>query len=618
MTADEQVRAQLALIVAHELFAGADRRTRLLRFLVEQSLAGQTGSLKESVIAVEVFDRSTDHDPKLDSLVRVEMGRLRSRLIEYYGQAGKNDPVRIEIPKGSYTPVFTHFDQPVEQPAPAPQPIVVPSSHVPERTWNGNRTWAVAAVVCTVVISLWFLTRPAQSPPQPSVAVLPFLNLTGDPANEFLSDGITDELTSVLAEARSLRVVARTSAFQFKGKNADVREIGRALNAAAVVEGSVARQRDQWHIVAQLIRVSDGYHLWAQSYDSQPDDLQKTEGEVARATVRTLAADQPGLVGSSLLMSTQNPEAHDLALRARSAFLRGTYSSIMLSAQLAHQAIEKDPSYPVPYSLVAAAEYTLGQFGVLSQKEALERALSANEQALKLDPGFADAHAAHAMHTYFYYWDWPKAEEEFKLALSQGSLQAPNLYGWGLTTRGRFAEAQRQFARAEELDPVAAAPRINRGFLWGYQGNLGKARSENRRVLEMNPEDLYGIVGLASLDLVDKNCPAAAGDSAMLDKIAPNLPGSRILRASVWADCGKPEEARKLRDELDRSPPPGLSFFGMAVLDGLLHDYDRGFIHLAKAADGREIAILSIKADPGFKPFAKDPRYIALLKRLHL
>ena len=614
MTADDRVRAQLALILSNDLFVGADRRARLLRFLVEQSLAGHAGSLKESVIAVEVFERRTDHDPKVDSLVRVEMGRLRSRLIEYYGQVGKGDPVRIDIPKGSYAPVFTHL----EQPEPAPEPIAIPATHVPARAWNGNRAWGVVAVVCVMAISLWFLTRPATSPPQPSVAVLPFLNLTGDPANEFLSDGITDELTSVLAEARSLRVVARTSAFQFKGKSADVRDIGRSLNAGAVVEGSVARQQDKWHIVAQLIRVSDGYHLWAKSYDSLPEDLQKTEGEVARATVSTLATDQPGLIGSSLLMSTRNPEAHDLALRARSAFLRGTYSSIMLSAQFAHQAIAKDPSYPVPYSLVAAAEYTLGQFGVLSQKEALERALSANEQALKLDPGFADAHATHAMHTYFYSWDWPRAEEEFKLALSLGSLQAPNLYGWGLTTRGRFQEAQRQFARAEELDPVAAAPRLNRSWLWGYQGDLSKARAENRRVLELNPEDIYGLIGLTSLDMVEKNCPAAAGDSARLDKISPNLPISRIMRADVWAICGKPEEARKLRDELDRSPPPGLSFFGMAVLDGMLHDYDRGFIHLGKAADGREIAILNIKADPGFKPFAKDPRYLALLKRLHL
>jgi serine/threonine-protein kinase len=616
MTADEQVRAQLAMILSHDLFAGAERRTRLLRFLVEQSLAGQTGALKESVIAMEVFDRPADHDPKIDSLVRVEMGRLRSRLIEYYGQAGKDDPVRIEIPKGNYTPVFTHLKPPA--PDPTVEPMAIPARHVPANPWSQRRIWAMVAAVCTVAVSLWFVTRPAQAPPQPSVAVLPFLNLTGDPANEFLSDGITDELTSVLAEARSLRVVARTSAFQFKGKSADVREIGRSLNAGAVVEGSVARQKDKWHIVAQLIRVSDGYHLWAQSYDSLPEELQNTEGEVARATVRTLAADQPGLIGGSLLMSTKNPEAHDLALRARSAFLRGTFNSTMLSAQLAQQAIDKDPSYPVPYLLLASADYTLGQFTVLSPKEALERSLAATEQALKLNPGFADAHAAHAMYTYFYYWDWPKAEEEFKLALSLGSLQVPNLYGWGLATRGRFQEAQRQFSRAEELDPVAAAPRINRGWLWGFQGDLTKARAENRRVLEMNPEDIYGLIGLASLDLAEKNCPAAAADSARLDKIGANLPFSQITRADVWALCGKPEEARKLRDELDRSQPRGISFYGMAVLDGILHDYDRGFIHLAKAADGREIPILSIKADPGFKPFAKDPRYIALLHRLHL
>ena len=299
MTVDDRVRAQLDRVLSHALFAAADRRARLLRFLVERRLAGQAEALKESVIAVEVFDRPTDHDPKVDSLVRVEMGRLRSRLIEYYAGAGKSDPVRIEIPRGSYSPAFIHAAQPELAPELVSNPLI-------GRPARNNWTWAAIALtaICAIALSFWFTTRPAKT--QPTVAVLPFVNLTGDPANEFLSDGIADELMGVLAAARSLRVVARTSAFQFKGKAADTRDIGRALHAGALLEGSVALENGKWRIIAQLIRSSDGHQLWFQTFDFPREDLQKIEGEVARATLRTLAADQPNLIPSSPLMSTKN------------------------------------------------------------------------------------------------------------------------------------------------------------------------------------------------------------------------------------------------------------------------------------------------------------------------
>ena len=613
MTVDDRVRAQLDRVLSHALFAAADRRARLLRFLVERRLAGQAEALKESVIAVEVFDRPTDHDPKVDSLVRVEMGRLRSRLIEYYAGAGKSDPVRIEIPRGSYSPAFIHAAQPELAPELVSNPLIGRPAH------GNNWTWAAIALtaICAIALSLWFMTRPAKT--QPTVAVLPFVNLTGDPANEFLSDGIADELMGVLAAARSLRVVARTSAFQFKGKAADIRDIGRALHAGALLEGSVALENGKWRIIAQLIRSSDGHQLWFQTFDFPREDLQKIEGEVARATLRTLAADQPNLIPSSPLMSTKNPAAYDLALRARAAFLRGTLESVPLSVQLAQQSIDKDPSYPVPYYLRGIAESTLGRLGLIPAKESLERSLASFEQALKLNPSYGDAHAMHAVDTWFYYWDWPRAEEEFKLAVSLGAQQAPNLYGATLAMHGgRTDEAHRQLARAEELDPVAAAPRLNRAGLWAVQGEIAKSRAEYGRVLEQNPNEITAIIALATLNVQEKNCKAAARELAKLDKIGSGFPFSRTTRAYVWANCGRRDEARKLRDELDASHPPGLSYFGLALVDGALEDYERGFAHLDKAADAREAAVLTIRVNPAFKPLAKDPRYIALVKRLRL
>lgn len=617
MTANDQVRAQLERIAAHDLFASSERRARLLRFLVENSLTGKPEALKESVIAVEVFARPTGHDPKLDSVVRVEMGRLRSKLLEYYARDGKDDPLLIEIPKGGYAPVFTPLKPQGTETQPAPATGNLTAAGTGSR-WKAGK-WLIAGLALAAIpFAALIAWRRIDPPASPSVAVLPFLNLTGDPANDSLTDGITDELTGVLAEARSLRVVARTSAFQFKGKGADIREIGRTLGAGAVLEGSIQGQEDNWRIVAQLIRTSDGYHLWAHSFDTSPKDLQKTEGEVAQATVRSLAGNQTEMVASSLLMSTKNPEAHDLALRARSAFLRGTLESVALSAQLADQASAKDPSYPVAYYLRGLAQSTMGRIGILPSKTALERALGSLEKAIQLNPAYGDAHAAHAVEVYFYHWDWPKAEEELKLALSLGASQGPNLYGGLLQTRGRFKEAHRQLDRAIELDPVGFAPRLNRAGLWAFEGDGAHARADYQRVLEQNPREVSSILGMVMIDLREKNCAAATNEALKLDELGPELPFSRTTRAWLWAQCGKAEQARRLRDELDSSPPPGLSYFGMGLIDAALGEQERAYAHFNQAADLREPLVLSIKMDPAWKPFHHDPGYIALVKRLRL
>jgi len=254
MTAEDQVRLELERILGSPQFAAAQRRSRLLRFLVEHSLDGEAGDLKESVIAYEVFDRAADHDPKVDSLVRVEMGRLRSRLIEYYADLGKNDAVHIEIPSGRYAPLVTI----------SKATRVAESVSVERPSRSNGWLWVTALLLASGIAAAvygtwWWMQRAAE---QPSIAVLPFLNLTGNPDEEFLGDSITDELTGTFAESGDLRVVARTSAFVFKGKNADVREIGRRLGANAVLEGSISRRPDQLSIVAQLIRSQDGYHLW--------------------------------------------------------------------------------------------------------------------------------------------------------------------------------------------------------------------------------------------------------------------------------------------------------------------------------------------------------------------
>jgi serine/threonine-protein kinase len=225
--------------------------SRFLRFVVERSVEGRPSEIKEYVIGVEVFDRGTSFDPRLDTVVRVEARRLRSKLREYYETEGRPDAVRIDVPKGSYVPVFQN-----QRLGAAPSRAV----SVPAGT----------------------------SPNSVGVAVLPFVNLARDEENEFFSDGLTEELINALAAVPGLRVTSRTSVFAFKKKLADIREIGERLRVQMIVEGSVRKTAERLRITVQLINVSDDSHVWSDSYDREMKDIFELQNEITQAILRAL------------------------------------------------------------------------------------------------------------------------------------------------------------------------------------------------------------------------------------------------------------------------------------------------------------------------------------------
>jgi len=256
----ESVRAQLDKILASRGFAGAERPGRFLRFIVEQALVGN--QLKETLLGVEVFGRNPAYDPRLDGVVRVEAVKLRSRLKEYYEAEGAADSVRIDLPKGGYLPCFEALpSHPVESIETAAPP--------PPRAWWTDWRLIVPPLALAVLLAGYLLVRRSHprpaTPDSSSIAVLPFVNLSSEKENEYFSDGLTDDLINALTKVRGLRVVARGSAFQFKGKNPDIRAVGRQLNVATVLEGSVQRSGDRLRITAQLSTVADGYHVWSET-----------------------------------------------------------------------------------------------------------------------------------------------------------------------------------------------------------------------------------------------------------------------------------------------------------------------------------------------------------------
>jgi TolB-like protein len=277
---DAQVEAQLELILASPQFVKSERMNRFLRFIVEQALHGSSSDLKEYSIGVEVFDEDSSFDPRIDNNVRTEARRLRVKLAEYYAETGKNDPVIIDLPKGSYVPRFLAAELAPSEPAPIVQPTPAVAA-APRR-----QPRLVVAVIAVLTLALTILAWREFRPTRPtarfrSIAVLPFVNLNGGYENEYFAAGLTEEIMNHLGEVPSLKVAARTSSFQFKDKNEDVRTIGKRLNVDSVLEGSVPRMGNRLRITPQLISTADGYRVWSENFERDADNLFALQDEIS-------------------------------------------------------------------------------------------------------------------------------------------------------------------------------------------------------------------------------------------------------------------------------------------------------------------------------------------------
>ena len=451
-----------------------------------------------------------------------------------------------------------------------------------------------------------------------SIAVLPFLNLSGEPAKEYLGDSLSDELTEALAESKSLRVVARTSAFQFKDKGRDVREIGRALNAGALLEGSVSMRDGRYRVVVQLIRSADGYHLWSRTYDTTLADLARVETEIAESTEQALLPARKAT--QAKVVASPSPEAHDLYMRAIYQIQLHTADSLREGLKLAQEAVRVDPNYVRAYFAIARAETTLSAIGVISGREATGLGRAAAKKALALDPQFSDAHAYMAHSTYVYDWNWPEAEKEYALAFQgEGShAQAHSLYGWGLMTQKRFTEARGQLQTAEELDPQSPNPRQNMVTDRIFERNFPAAKQEVDGIFKLYPKSIVAIRDLGWIAILEKDCAAARSSAQTAAEWYPEQ-GDKTGSPTLKVTCGQPDEARRQLEKMAKDGEKEfVSPYGIAQGYATLGDADRAVEYLRKSADARESLILYLAIDTLFDPIRKDPRLIALEREVGL
>ncbi len=488
------IRAELARVVGSPGFVSAWRLAPFLTFVVARALAGEP--VKESVVGVEVFGRPADYDPRLDPIVRVEARRLRSRLADYYAGPGANDPVVIELPKGAYTPTFKTRTEV----APAETAVPLPGAAV---GWARRWSWALAAAVALGVAiggGLWAMRR--ASPPPPSVAVLPFLNLSDDASNDYFSEGLTEEIIDRLARVRGLRVVARSSSFRFKGSAQDLREVGRALDATAVVEGSVRRAGDRLRVTAQLVNAADGFHLWSQSYERKASDVFAIQDDVARAIANALRLELRVGFEPRPEPPTGSLDAYNLYLEGRYHLNHEALAGLELAADRFERATEADPRYAAAHAALAETYAILAYYKLRPAPAAWTKAKTAADRALAIDPTVAVAHAVRGLATAHNEWKWDQAEPFFRRAieLDPRSCDVRVAYVWGLLLpRGRTAEAAEQADQAIALDPNSSTAHQVRSFVLLVQGRLEEAIESYRRSAELNPShgDIQWDLGMA-------------------------------------------------------------------------------------------------------------------------
>src|ERR1700755_859141 len=319
------VRAQLARVVNSPGFVSSVRLCRFLTHIVNRTIDGDIDSLKEFSIAMEVFDRTSEYDPNIDATVRVEARRLRGKLKAYYEEGqGTVDPVLIGLRPGSYVPVFRWLD-------------AQPEKHREE----------IGA---------------AAPPGRICVAVLPFVNMSPEPEQDYFCDGISEEITNSLTRVPGLNVIARTSAFHFKGASIDIREVGQRLGANLVIEGSVRKAGEQLRITAQAIQTESGHHVWSETFRRELKDVFAIQEEIAQSVADLFRLHLPE-VRESKPPSARSLEAYTRYLRAR--FLIHQQSPETLQAAMGHlrKLVEVYPDYALAYSDMAAANGLLALFG---------------------------------------------------------------------------------------------------------------------------------------------------------------------------------------------------------------------------------------------------------------
>jgi TolB-like protein/tetratricopeptide (TPR) repeat protein len=574
---ESEVRAQLERIVASRGFAGSERLCRFIRWTVEHTLAGQSESLKQNVIAREVFDRKTGFDARIDSIVRTEAQRLRRRLAEYYESEGALDPVLISVAPGSYVPLFSRRD--------------------------------VASRVALGAVDA--------APDRRHVAVLPFVNLSGAPEQDYLYQGISGAIIDRLAGIPGLRVTARTSAFRFSEAQPDLATVARSLGVGTIVHGGVRIAGTQVRISARVTDIHTHSWVWGGTFDCDLGSLFAVEVQISDAVAGYLRVQLSD--ASRQRGKTPSADVYDLYLRGRHAWNQVTVEGCRVAADYFTRAIALDPEFAQPHAGLADAYNWLTYFERRPSTELIATARRMALRAIQLDECCAEGYVALGSITGVLEWDWEEGERLIQLGieLSPSSVAAHTQAAFIRTQRGNLAGVRESLRKAMEVDPLSVRVKRNMALFNYWARDYGAALEPVKQALEIGPNVPFSsyIQGMVLLQM-GRYEEAIATLEGGFDSNRGQALGTLVM---AYAAAGRMAAGQKLLDELidtarrEYVPPSSFVYAWLGM-----GDIEQALAALNDAVTTRSAGLMGLLLDPRLDPLRSTEGFQQVLRRVNL
>jgi eukaryotic-like serine/threonine-protein kinase len=557
--------------------------------------------------------------------LRADLKRLKREIDSGKSSVASSTLASSELGAASATPTASTIP-----PATGSTPALQTTAVRARSWWRSRAAVAIAAVVAVVAVAVvvgagWFYrSRTGGGESIESLAVLPFVNGSGDPNTEYFSDGITESLINSLSQLPKLEVKSRDSAFHYKGKDPDAESVGRELGVRAVFKGRITQVGDNLAISAELIDTRNNDHIWGEQYSRKASDIFALQRDIAKEITTALRMRLTGEEEKRMAKSyTANPEAYQDYLKGRYWWNKRNEDGFNKGREYFQRAVEKDPTYALAHSGLADSYSLLAEYGYVAPKESYPRAKEAAQKALEIDDTLAEGHASLAWVKTNYDWDRSGGEKEFQRAIELNPAYA-TAHFWhslALVSMGRFEEAIAEQKRALELDPLSLI--INRvlGNEFYTARHYDQAIEQEKLTLDMDPNFafLHTMLGQAYVQKSMYKEGIAECEKGLV--VSPRYPYALSGLGYAYAVAGRSAEARKVLDQLkaisEQKFVPAISRVGVYVGLG---DKEKAFEWLEKAYEDRTIGstFALIKVDPVYDPLRSDPRFADLLRRMSL
>lgn len=460
-----------------------------------------------------------------------------------------------------------------------------------------------------------------------SVAVLPFINMSADPENEYFSDGISEEILNALTHVKGIRVTARSSSFIFKGKQTDAREIGSKLGVSAILEGSVRRSGKKMRISAQLVNTADGYHIWSEVFDREMEDIFEIQDEIASRIVDRLKENFSIAEKKESIIRppTENMDAYNLYLKGRHYWNKSNPDDTAKAIATFEEALKIDPHFAQPYCALSYCYSFMGSAGLIPPAEAYPKAKDFTLKAIELNPEHAESYLSLATIKFFHNWDFDGAEQSLKKAeqLRLNSSLFNQVYGWLLIAKGDFEKAIEKMQEALILDPLSLPLMSNLADAYSFAGRFDEALEQYGKIIELEPNFRRGYEGRGMIYLAMGENEKALTDFEKYQKLVGHpLKGLSSL-GHAYAVLGQKEKALECLEKTDirqKNEPGTLLHMDYAFIYAGLKDFDKAFEYLNKAHEHRMgiacLGMIFCIRYPMLKELKSDPRFIELTKKM--